>query len=856
MTAMGCAKDAPHRTRARRRFDLVAAAAMLVFLLLDLATPAPVAGQGLLPALVGSPGEAAATPPAAEAAAPTEPQPIPLPDLAAESESLQTWLRQAQSRLAPDPAVVEIEQRAPSAQTLLRERSEESRARLAANPTLGVLSDLESEWEGRDQRLAEARKILSLRTSGLDTLLAETQRREKIWRATLEAARKSGLPSDVEAAIEANAAALSKLARQVGERRGELLSLVNRVSQAGALTQEILEELHSAQDLARSRLLQRDGAPIWASAPELSEVPELPERIGTSFVQDVATLVDYAREQTQPLVGSALAFVATLLLALALRGHLRRRLAAGEEPRGPVVVFERPISIALLGGIVVASTLMSNAPSLASRAIGLIVLAPVVRLLMPLSERPTQPLLLALAGFYLLDRVREVVDHVAIAERAILLLEVVLAALVIVRVLRSRRWRKLIEAARFGRLAERSLRVLLALFVLSALANLAGYVSFARLLAEGTLNSVFLGVVIFATDRVATAALLMALSTGWARRLGVVRAAAPEIVRVGQRVLRLVLALVAVNGVLGAFLVRREVLNGLSAIVFTPVEIGAASIALGDLLAFGFTLLAASWLSRFVRFALQEDVFPRVRLRRGVPNAVSSTASYAILLGGFFLAISAAGIDFSRFTVLAGAFGVGIGFGLQNVVNNFVSGLILLYERPVQVGDLVQIDDLLGDITRIGIRSSTLRTVQGAEVILPNGSLISDRLINWTLSDPNRRLDIPVGVAYGSDHARVLEVLRQAVVGVPNVLADPSPLVLFRGFGDSSLNFELRCWTTSNRWFVVQSDVTGAIYAALAEAGIQIPFPQRDLHLKSLTPEVASAIEGGGRREGPGSGEV
>ncbi len=239
---------------------------------------------------------------------------------------------------------------------------------------------------------------------------------------------------------------------------------------------------------------------------------------------------------------------------------------------------------------------------------------------------------------------------------------------------------------------------------------------------------------------------------------------------------------------------------------------------------------------------LHEDVFPRVRLRRGIPNAISSTAGYLILLGGFFFALSAAGIDLSRFTVLAGAFGVGIGFGLQNVVNNFVSGLILLYERPVQAGDVVQIADVFGTINRIGIRSSTVRTFDGAEVIVPNANLISEQVTNWTLSDRERRINIQVGVTYGADHDRVLEVLRSALEEARDVLSFPTPLVLFSGFGDSSLDFEVRFWTVNPEFSRVKSDVTGRIYAALAAAQIEIPFPQRDLHLRSMDPSVSQAL--------------
>jgi small-conductance mechanosensitive channel len=208
--------------------------------------------------------------------------------------------------------------------------------------------------------------------------------------------------------------------------------------------------------------------------------------------------------------------------------------------------------------------------------------------------------------------------------------------------------------------------------------------------------------------------------------------------------------------------------------------------------------------------------------------------------------VAAAGFELGNVTLLAGALGVGIGFGLQNVVNNFISGLILLFERPVQVGDTIQVGEVLGEVRRIGIRSSTVRTWQGAEVIVPNGTLISEQVVNWTLSDRERRIDVQVGVAYGTDPERVLALLLEVAAKHGEVLAHPAPAALFLGFGDSSLNFELRAWTQNSAdWMRIRSDLNVAIHAALAAAAIEIPFPQRDLHLRSVSAGLAPLVSGG-----------
>ena len=211
------------------------------------------------------------------------------------------------------------------------------------------------------------------------------------------------------------------------------------------------------------------------------------------------------------------------------------------------------------------------------------------------------------------------------------------------------------------------------------------------------------------------------------------------LLRIGLFVLWLVSSLRAMQ-------VFEPVFDAIVHVLTAQARFGDVGISLGGILSFAVTVWAAFILSRFLRFVLEEDVYPRLALPRGVPTAISIGLHYLLLLFGFFLALAATGADLGKTTILAGAFGVGVGFGLQDIVHNFISGLILIVERPVLPGDTVQIDTLYGEVKRIGLRSSTVRTWEGAEVIVPNGKLISSQVVNWTLSDRQRRLDIHVGV--------------------------------------------------------------------------------------------------------------
>jgi small-conductance mechanosensitive channel len=258
------------------------------------------------------------------------------------------------------------------------------------------------------------------------------------------------------------------------------------------------------------------------------------------------------------------------------------------------------------------------------------------------------------------------------------------------------------------------------------------------------------------------------------------------------------------------------------------------SLSVGDVVAFVLTVAAAFLLSSVVRFVLREEISPRTRLAHGQSYALSILLHYAVILVGFLFATSALGLDLTRVTILAGAFGVGVGIGLQNVVANFVAGVIILLEQRIHPGDFIETADLQGEVREIGFRASTIRTWSGADVIVPNSKLTSERVSNWTLSDRRCRVDIDVAVAYTAETAHVLDLLRKTAEADPGVMAEPAPAAVCTGFRDSGLGFQLRAWTARfEHADAVRSRLVLAVHAALAAARIEIALPQRDVHLRS-----------------------
>ncbi len=273
--------------------------------------------------------------------------------------------------------------------------------------------------------------------------------------------------------------------------------------------------------------------------------------------------------------------------------------------------------------------------------------------------------------------------------------------------------------------------------------------------------------------------------------------------------------------------------------------VGSRKITLGLVLTAAAVLYGSFLTSWAVQTMLMRGVFISRELQVGVRISITRLIHYGFVFVGFLLALVALGVHLRDITIIAGALGVGIGFGLQGIVNNFVSGLILLFERPVKVGDYIQLGEQWAEIKKIGLRATVVETLDRSEIVVPNSDLVTNQVTNWTLSHRIARLVIPVGVEYGSDVPLVMETLKECAMASSKVMRMPEPQVLFVNFGESSLDFELRVWISNlDDRFVVKSQLHQEIDRRFRQAGIVIAFPQRDLHLRSVDESAASNFSG------------
>ena len=267
------------------------------------------------------------------------------------------------------------------------------------------------------------------------------------------------------------------------------------------------------------------------------------------------------------------------------------------------------------------------------------------------------------------------------------------------------------------------------------------------------------------------------------------------------------------------------------------------SVTIGSILLLLILFASVIIIERIVQKQLIRRFLSRTKLQPSLQFGLSRIIGYTLIAVGFYVAFQLVGVDLSSLAIIAASLGVGIGFGLQNIINNLVSGIIILAERPISIGDRIEVAGVAGRVTKIQLRSTTVVTNDNITMIVPNADFISNTVTNWSHGDPKVRIRVPVGVAYGSDLKLLQRLLLEAAAEHPKALRDPSPVVLFTEFGDSSLNFELGVWTQEMTATPIHftSEMNFIIDQKLRENNIEIPFPQRDLHVRSGLPAAEEA---------------
>ena len=658
-----------------------------------------------------------------------------------------------------------------------------------------------------------------------DGALLETTERD--WQERTTFLERQAVPS---ALLERTRLIKTKL-QQVGLRVREFrdrallaldhaVSIQSHIDEARALT--VARQIHL--DALR---VTREKVPIWRLGDAAEQLRQVRAELVSTWHLQRHYFVNH---------GARLAVLFIGIFAVSCWLFTRR---PGVPAQSAQCGYGRPFAASLLIALVSLGWLAPNPPRLFFEALFLLVPLPAAMVALRATSAPIALTLYGIAGSAMMLALRGLLEASPIANRLLILLQTLCVAIPVAIDLRHGGLQQALRWANPGivRAVAWLVMVISAMVGLQAIFGFFPAASFMRSGVGSVLSS---GLIFVTTGALLYGAARELLATPVAQWLNSARDEDPALLRVLRLAigaLTVVSILVVSTGSLGLVFAAT---TALASLMDTTLEVGSLSIAFKSVATSFFIVVMTLALTGIVGFILSREILPRLPLRAGAGYAIVTFTRWAIFIIGIVLALSALGIDMAKITLLAGALSVGIGFGLQNVVNNFVSGLILIVERPISIGDVIEWGGMSGTVTRIGIRSSTVRTGQGAEILVPNGDLVSKEVVNWTRSDRQRRYDVDVGVALNSRPEEVMALLMAAAAEVPEIMQTPPPRVVFKGVSDTEMNFTLLAWvSTVDLGTQAQNAMWVAMIKKLEGAGIA-PFSTRSIEIQAAAPPAPS----------------
>ncbi len=784
------------------------------------------------PATTRAATTAATTAPAPHAALPDPKKapaaPFDISESATRAEAVDVLLRSMQSDVRSDRAVPTVKAELPVLTVEINARFDESSRLLEANPSLQMLENLQDDWSGIQHNLSGWADALKRNRDRLRGQIDQTAGLEKDWNAA-KARAEYFLPFPnardvIQTALESIDPTLDKItdvSSSLNQQLVEVIKLQQAVDAQGAQVMEVLESVRESRDEAFTRLFTRNEPPVWGLFGATAQKQSVVEEGQNSFRRQAKAIWAYIQRRREN-VGIQFAMLAVFTVSI----YVARKKVCHWSEQDPgfdraKLLFASPVATAIVLSLVFSVWIYPQAPRMFWAIVGAVALVPTTIILRRLIDQRLFPILNALVVFYFFDQIRLVAAAVPFASRMLFLAQMLAAMLLIVSLIRS--IRKQASENRVWQVILVISWLEFATFSVAFLASSIGYVSLASLLGDAALKSAYLAVILYGAISLAIALLVLALRTRPLAWLGMVRRHQPLLLRRLTLGMEWLAAAGWLVGLLASLTVGSAILDAARRVFDATTHVAGVDLSLGHVLQFGLVVWLSFLASDFIRFVLEEDVYDRFPMPGGLAYAISKMVHYVLLFVGFFMAIRALGYSLSNLTILASAFVVGVGLGMQNIVNNFVSGLILLFERPVKVGDVIQLNDVTGVVARIGIRASVLRTLDSSEIIIPNGNLISNQVVNWTLSNRQRGIAIAVTLGSSTDPNHVLELLLEVAAKHPQVVGSPAPQAFLTKFGADSFSYELHVWTNeAERWIQIRSELSIALNQALVKEAIAI----------------------------------
>jgi len=586
---------------------------------------------------------------------------------------------------------------------------------------------------------------------------------------------------------------------------------------------EVADRLKSMRQSRVATLMTEKKPFIWSSrfGYDTDAVREHMEYLRGAGMTDARY---YVREHSSALVNSAL-FFAIFIFVFYWTRNRSRNLEDEEEPElvRNIHILEQPFTMAIFSTLVVLSLMLPNLPPLFSYISSLILLYCVIMILAKVMRGHAKWMSYTLAVLLFLLQFDEFISGGEGESRWLTLLVSMVITYMMVWVRRNRKYLR--SGTQHGNWPALFIRIspILAIVGLAAVVvNVIGYSRIADLLNSGSILTLVLGLLLLSMFSSLMSVVYHFFHTTFANNSVIIKEDGDKLFSTLTRLLSSVLVLVYLFYCLNFFLVWEPISDFLVSLWELGYDFGTVSLTVGSVVNVFLTILAFYVVALIIAIVLRKEIFHRIDLPRGIGNAVASVTQYTLVVVGVFMALASAGFESRHLGILAGALGVGIGFGLQTIVNNFLSGLILVFERPITVDDVVEVDGVLGVVTSIGIRASKIRQYNGDEVIVPNSDLISKRVTNRTLSDTKRRYTMAFTTGRNVAPDLVVAAVEQAVQGLEGILHDPATRAYFKGTVHQTNHYYINYWGAGN-FLDLMNNAQIAVYKALEKVGASVP---------------------------------
>jgi len=687
----------------------------------------------------------------------------------------------------------------------------------------------QSQWRFfRDQLVKDQQKIRE-RGSELEIAIAQLSTDEQAWKQTQAQVKDTPELNYDGNSLKTAMSSISSLRKQLSIPLQEALTLEQEWQELIDQCDDAQASLKNDEIYLQSNLLNNIQPPIWKITLDDFQIDDSAKH---SFQIQTKLLSHYSVRylfHLQFIVGTVFGII-FFIKKLRQLNNKNQKDHIGIGLKLPLL--EKPISTVTAFAIFSALFILPNPPQPLKYILLLLLIFPILHLGIPRLATSVKPMAWLVSLFFVVNKLGELAIAIPALHRLWIFGCAIVGFLGCIYVLRRTSFAH--EKKRtIWRVLQASLWLSLFAVLIAMIGNILGAVTLSQFILTGMAHATYaalcLAVLAGILNDIAVAAVYMPAS----EFSHLISSNRSLLIRYFSKFTTFVFLLIWIHFSLSQFALWDSIVSIFSSFLTKSFTAGSLSISVGDFLSVAITIWLSFKLSQLLRFILTEDIAPRTNMARGVPEAIGTLMQYFIVLIGFFTAISMTGLDLSKLAIMAGALGVGIGIGLQDVVSNFTSGLILLFEQNIKQADTVQCGTVNGQVMHIGMRCSIIRTSDGAEVIVPNGKLTSDQVINWTRSSQERRITVPLSTTQNIDPNKVIETLLTVAKNDRDIIDMPPTAALLLGFGAGTMNFELRAWVNNSESLgEVNSRLCAAIAHAFAEAGIIIPFQQQDVYIR------------------------